>query len=167
MKKTLAIPIILLVCIVFLTACASKGTQGRVSNELELDVSAGEEISNYDDHGWHGDGSTCIVFRFEDDTVLEEIRSNSDWKAFPLDETVQALVYGVSDETSVIGPFLHDNDGKSLVPEIQNGYYLLIDRQAEEDKAIGADIMQRSSFNFTLGLYDADTNTLYFCQLDT
>lgn len=37
----------------------------------------------------------------------------------------------------------------------------------EKDRAAGADILHRSSFNFDLGLYDTDTNTLYFCKLDT
>lgn len=98
---------------------------------------------------------------------MTEIQGNTEWEAFPLDETVQTLVYGAEDETSKYGPYLTDNDGKPLVPEIQNGYYLLIDRQVEKDKATGADILHRSSFNFDLGLYDTDTNTLYFCQLDT
>lgn len=42
------------------------------------------------------------------------------------------------DKTGKYGPYLTDNDGKPLVPEIQNGYYLLIDRQVEKDKATGA-----------------------------
>lgn len=93
--------------------------------------------------------------------------NDSGWSEFPLDDTVQTLVYGVSDETSRTGPFLSDQEGNPLVPDIQNGYYLLMDRQGQKELAAGADILHRSSFNFTLGLYDTDTNTLYFCQLDT
>ena len=48
-----------------------------------------------------------------------------------------------------------------------NGYYRLIDRQIKMGEASGADILHRNSFNFDLGLYDADTNTLYFCRMDT
>ena len=131
---------------------------------MGLDISNGEEISNYNTHGgFHGDGTTCIAYRFDDDTILEEIRISSEWSEFPLDDTVQALVYGLSDGTTQIGPFLNDNKGHPIVPEIQNGYYLLIDRQNEA----GTDILDRFSFNFTLGLYDTDTNILYFCELDT
>lgn len=126
-------------------------------------MTTGKEISNHNTHSGNGDGTTCIAFNFDDDTVLKKVMNHSEWKAFPLDDTVQTLVYGVSDETSKIGPFLSDNAGNPLVPEIQNGYYLLINRQAEKDKATGADILHRSSFNFTLGLYDTDTSTLYFC----
>ena len=60
-----------------------------------------------------------------------------------------------------------DKDGNPLIPEIRNGYYRLIDRQIKKGEAAGADMLHRSSFNFDLGLYDADTNILYFCQRDT
>ena len=59
------------------------------------------------------------------------------------------------------------SDGNPLIPEIRNGYYRLIDRQIKMGEASGADILHRNSFNFDLGLYDADTNTLYFCWMDT
>lgn len=166
MKKITTLIIVMIFCFL-LTACGSKISQDTVSKELGINVSNGEEISSYDTHSGNGDGISCVAFRFSNDEVMEEIKSNSAWKSFPLDETVKILVYGVSDGTSSIGPYLNDNEGNALVPEIQNGYYLLIDRQVENNKASGADILHRHSFNFTLGLYDTDTNTLYFCKLDT
>ena len=166
MKKT-SMAAIFAVSLFALTACAAGGSQNHISNELGLDISAGEEISRYDTHSGNGDGVTCIAFRFEDDAVRKEIQGRAEWHAFPLDETVQALAYGVSDEASQTGPFLTDEDGKPLVPEIRNGYYLLIDRQAEKGMIEAADILHRHSFNFTLGLYDTDADTLYFCKLDT
>lgn len=152
--------------IIFFTfsACGSRSSQDIVSNELDINASKGIELSNEDTHGgFQGEGTTYIALSFDDDTVLDEIKENPDWKAFPLDKTVQALVYGISDETSSIGPFLTDGNGNTLVPEIKNGYYLLIDRHTDKD----TDILSRSSFNFTIGLYDTDTNTLYCCKLDT
>ena len=73
----------------------------------------------------------------------------------------------IDNETERIGPYLTDQEGNPLVPEIENGYYRLIDRQVKEGWATGADILHRGSFNFTLGLYDADAELLYFCELDT
>ena len=64
---------------------------------------------------------------------------------------------------SSIGPFINDGNGNPLVREIQNGYYILIDRQEDQE----TDILDRPSFNVTVGLYDTDTNTLYCCTLDT
>ena len=174
MKKGFTVLISLCFCLFTLAACGAKGVHAQVSEELGIDVSKGREISNYDSHGgFHGDGTTCIVFEFDEGTVLEEVKSNPAWKAFPLDETVQTLVYGTADENGQIGPYLTKDSERDelftelLVPEIRNGYYLLVDRQEEPGMAAGADILHRGSFNFTLGLYDTDTDTLYFCKLDT
>ncbi len=154
----------MVVMCVALSACGAKGPQEIVSNELGIDVSKGVEISDVDTHaGFHGDGVTCIALRFEDESVLDSIKENSDWKELPLDETMQALVYRMEDATGEIGPFLNDNEGNALLPEIQNGYYLLIDRHADKN----SDILERGSFNFTVGLYDTDNNIIYFCKLDT
>ncbi len=132
-----------------LTACWSEGDE--VSKALGVDVSNGTEISNYDTHGgFLGDGTTCIAYRFDDDAALEQIKSSADWHN-PLDDTVRALI-----------SILNGTGNEPIIPEINNGYYLLIDRQNAD-----GDILDRNSFNFTLGLYDTDANTLYFCKLDT
>lgn len=164
MKKHIVFPLIFLFALLSLTACTPNSAQDTVSAELGMDVSCGKEVSGMDTHGgFHGDGVSCIVLQFEDEKILEQIKENADWKPFPLDKTVQALVYGVKDETGSIGPFLNDENGNPLVPEIENGYYLLIDRHTDKE----TDILSRASFNFTVGLYDTDHNTLYCCSLDT
>ncbi len=162
MKKLLTLFLLLTLLMSLLTACGTR--TDNIARELGLDISTGEEFSNFDDHGgFHGDGTACIAYRFDDDTVLEEIKGSSKWNEFPLDDTVRILVYGISDATGKRGPYLGDDEGNPIVPEIQNGYYLLIDRQNDSEK----DILDRYSFNFTLGLYDTDTGTLYLCELDT
>lgn len=168
MKRVVSTIGLVLILVISLTACSSNGLQAAISKELGVDVSGGVEISVSDTHGgFHGDGLTCVALRFSDDSALAQIRESERWNRFPLDETAKALAYGVSDETASVGPFLTDNDGEALLPEIQNGYYLLLDRQAKPGKAAGADMLQRSSLNFTLAIYDAAANILYFCKLDT
>lgn len=163
LKKPLCMLIGIIMLITF-AACSTRSSQDIVSEKLGVNASAGTELSNSDTHGgFNGDGTSCIVLGFNDDTVLNEIKESSEWKQFPLDETVRALVYGISDETSSIGPFLNDGNGNALVPEIKNGYYLLIDLHTDKE----TDILSRVSFNFTVGLYDTDTDTLYYCELDT
>lgn len=158
---------IVLVFVFSLAACGSQEPQEIVSEALGVDASSGSAMSSMDTHSGNGDGTSFVVLHYDGDEMIKQIKADAAWQPFPLDETVQTLVYGVSDATSSIGPFLTDEDGKALVPEIENGYYRLIDRQVEEDQATGADILNRASFNFTVGLYDTDTNTLYCCELDT
>ena len=154
-----------------LTACKAKTPQDLASEALSLDLSSGSEVFSYDTHSGNGDGTSCVVLSFQDDAVLEQIQASDAWHPLPVDQTTQVLVYGLSEETGdaswQIGPFLTDDSGNPLVPEVQNGSYVLLDRQAEDGKAPGSDILDRGSFNFTFGLYDTDTDTLYCCELDT
>ncbi len=167
-NKKLIAALFLLLVFAILTIFGLQEHQNSISSELGIDVSNGNEISHLDTHrGFHGDGKTYIVLRFSDNDALKQIEESTQWKEFPLDETVEALVYGISDETSRTGPFLTDGEGNALVPKIQRGYYLLIDRHTEAGKAAGTNILHRNSLNFTLGLYDINSNTLYFCKLDT
>ena len=152
-----------------LSGCSQKE---NVSRTLEVDVSGGEIVAQTDTHGgFHGDGTTYLALRFADDALQEQIEASDVWRAFPLDDTVRALVYGIEGEADgtswCVGPYLTDADGEALVPEIEEGYYRLIDHQAEEGKATGADILHRASFHFALGLYDSREDILYFCELDT
>ncbi len=165
MKRAINIPMsmIALLLVICFSACGAERATDVVARSLNLDVSNAEELSYTDSHGgFHGDGTTYIALKFEDDTMVEQLKETDSWRSFPLDETVQTLVYGIEDETSKTGPFLSDESGNPLVPEIQNGFYLLIDHQSDQ-----TDILERASFHFTVGLYDTDTNTLYFCELDT
>ena len=163
MKKffVLALTVLFAVC---LTACGSQNSAKDVSTALSIDVSSGKEVQFRDNHGgFHGDGTKYVVLEFSEDKVLEQIQDNSAWIALPLDETAAALVYGVTEGTSQVGPFLKDENGDVLFPKIENGYYLLIDRHSQTEE----NILERASFNFTLAIYDADTNKLHYCEFDT
>lgn len=163
MKKFLVLTLAVL-STVCLAACGSQSPVEDISTALSIDVSSGKEVQFSDDHGgFHGDGTEYIVLEFTDDKVLEQIKDNSAWTALPLDETTKALVYGVTEETSQIGPFLTNENGDTLFPEIENGYYILIDRHSQKE----GNILERASFNFTLAIYDTDTNKLHYCEFDT
>lgn len=153
---------LLVITLLILVACSSKTAQDTISRELNLDVSNGKEVLNINTYSG-SEGTSCIGISFDDDSVLTAIKDNTEWLEFPLDETVRILIYGMEDEQMKIGPFLNDGNGGVLVPEVQNGYYQLIDRHSDTK----TDILNRASFNFTVALYDTDSNTLYFCKLDT
>ena len=68
----------------------------------------------------------------------------------------------------------YDNSGghnvydKYDIPDIENGYYYFLDRHSEATNVNNdEDLNERSSYNFSLGIYDSDTMMLYYYELDT
>ena len=176
MKKQIILSIMAALALL-LTACgggSARSVQEEVAVTLGLDLSGCEVVSSWDDHGgFHGDGTAFAELKCSGSGVLDQIQGDGDWKAFPLDRTARALVYGVTEQTGTeetgimvyqTGPYLTDGEGDPLVPEIQAGWYRLIDRHAQAGET---ELLGRASLNFTLALYDADTDTLYFCEMDT
>lgn len=155
-----------------LSGCTVTGLKDDIARPLGIDISSAEIITEEDDHGgFHGDGTAFICFDCSETDIADQINADESWSRFPLDDTVRALVYGIEmqDDDSKIqmGPYLTDGNGHPLIPEVENGYYILIDEQTEEGRATGADILHRASFNFTLGIYDSDADILYYFELDT
>ena len=176
MKKQMILSVMAALALI-LSACgvgSARGVLDEVAGVLELDLSGCEVVSSRDSHGgFHGDGTAFAELNCSHTGVLDQIKEDSNWKAFPLDRTAQSLVYGVTEQTGTeetgimvyqTGPYLTGEEGDPLVPEIREGYYRLIDRHAQAGES---DILDRHSFNFTLALYDTETATLYFCELDT
>ena len=113
--------------------------------------------------------ASCVALQFPDSQVADAIAANAAWTPLPLDETAQALAYGVTREDGgevfSAGPYLTDDSGDPLLPGIANGFYRLIDRHS--DAGDGQNLLERASLNVTLAVYDADSDTLYFCEMDT
>lgn len=168
MKKRILTAGILLWILCIFAACGFR--QGAADAEaLGIALTGAREQSSYDTHSGNGDGVSCVSYSFSDSAVEKQLRTNPAWKPLPLDETTRALLYGRTSEDGSVsdGPYLTDDAGNPLVPELQTGYYCLLDRQAETRQAETPDLLKRPSFNLTIGLYDAETKTLYLCKLDT
>ena len=150
-----------------LTACGVKTPQERIAKELGLDATDGTEVLHYDSHSGNGDGASCYALQFSDYAMAESIRDQAGWASLPMDETTTLLVYGQSDNACCVGPYLTDSSGSPLLPEIENGYYRFIDRQADDKALSSKPILERSSYNFTVAVYDEDLDILYYCHLDT
>ena len=155
MKKAV---VIICTIVIFAFSLIGGGDKDMVAYNLKLNVSSGEVAESFDTHGgFNGDGVTFAKIKFSDDSALTQIENNNVWTPLPSDETVQALLYGD------YSGFVCDENGNSLIPEIKNGYSMLIDKQ---DKSL-TNMLERASLNFVLGVYDTDTNTLYYYELDT
>ena len=168
MKKILIISIILLTFLIIFNGCKSENNQINISKAIGVDVSTGSEISNYDVHGFFGDGTTCIKLSFSDNTCLNQIKENLSWHALPLSDNLFTLIYGTDDRENSVGPYIIDSNSNPLVPKIENGYYYFTDRHSESsNNQDDTDLLKRSSINCTVAIYDMDTNMLYYCTLDT
>lgn len=140
-----------------------------IGRDLHTSLSGGEVVSSFDTHnGFQGDGKSCTIVSFEDDAFLQRIQQQPNlWKPFPPDETVKTLLYGVYADEYAIAPSVTGKDSpeEPLIPPIEKGYYLLEDRHSEAKE--NTDLLDRSSYNFTLSVYDADNRMLYYYKLDT
>jgi hypothetical protein len=135
-----------------------------------VDVSDGTLISQLDDHGFFGDGTSFAQISFSDTDCLNEIRESAVWKPLPLTDMLRALVMSRTEENGIdtYSPMISDENGQSYFPAVTNGYYFFVDRQSEgSDTEDESEILNRYSFNFTIAIYDADTNMLYYLEIDT
>lgn len=178
MKKTnfrlclAAICVLLMLCsIITSSACVSKTltAQERVSAALGLELSSAEEIVFEDNHGgFHGDGTTFITLQITDSAFYQRLDSNPSWHSLPLDDPMTVLLYGVTDREGCYGPYITDGSGAPLFPQVENGYYFIIDRHPTASAPYSSSaILSRASFNLTAAVYDSDTQMLYFCEFDT
>lgn len=159
-----------------LSACLAAGRgddmpseAAEISRALSINTSGASVLASYDTHGgFHGDGTTCTILRFPDSALDKTLSLSPLWHPLPLDENLTAFAYGLSSETFSAGPYLTDGSGIPLLPQIKNGYYYFEDRHADStDPRSTAALLSRASINATLAVYDADTRTLYYCELDT
>lgn len=143
--------------------------QQELTRTLGINVQGGREIESHDTHGgFHGDGLMFTALEFADDTAAVQASASSNWQPLPLSPTLTALAYGSDSGPIRSGPYLTDSNGKSVLPAIQNGYYFFRDRHTQStDSRDERDVLSRGSFNFTLALYDTDTNMLYYIEYDT
>lgn len=138
------------------SACQEDTVQAKISKELGIDIREEIVISHDDSHGgWHGDGVQDTVLYLSDKTVIDQIKEN--WRPLPMTETLTRL-----NEMGWMGT------SHIIPPEVVNGYYCWKDRHSEAvDPADDSGVHSRHSYNFTLAVFDADTNTLYFVKVDT
>ena len=147
-----------------LVLCAGSGDDfwyDRISEALEVDVSDGVILESYDDHsGFHGDGTMYAVLEFSDDAFEQAISNSSGWHMLPLTDNLEILVYGIRNPEAAIGPFIG-----TTMPKVEKGYWYFSDRQGmtSDDRRI----LQRGAYNYTIAIYDADRDKLYYCEYDT
>lgn len=154
MKKRVFV-VFFTICTISIIGCGKKNGLTSFSNQSGIDLTQGTIKSEEDTHGgFLGDGYTLIVADYTD-SLVPEMKANEHWHSLPLSGNLQTFVNQPFDDTVTI-------------PQIKNGYYYFYDRHDEsKDHYDDTYLLNRYSFNFTLAIYDSDTNHLYLLEYDT
>ena len=149
----------------------SGGEVAKAAAVLGFTPEGGQVVRSEDTHGGcHGDGHTFIVMDFDEENgraLAERLETSETWKPLPFDRTLTALAYGLREGPRQAGPYVTGRGGGALLPEMGKGYYFFKDRHAEAGSGGGEELLSRGSFNFTLAIFDAAANRLYYYELDT
>ena len=124
-------------------------------------------VDEADTHGgFHGDGSYYLILDCsENKEKAAEILDGGDWKELPLSENLQLIMYGGERDGITYG-FNLAEDAK--IPEIENGYYYFYNRHSNvSNKSDDSELFDTMSFNFSIGMYDSDTDMMYYFEFDT
>lgn len=153
MKRFLTLALAMFAVFYGLFGCGSVNEEerqlSRMGKELGLDLSAGTLVSFEDDHGgFHGDGTTFAEIDL--DRPVEGLAEVPGWRPLPLSENAERAVRICWTEAVLPG----------------KGFYYLYDRQSENPYD-DTDLHDRYSWNFTIAIYDSQSDWLYYYQLDT
>lgn len=134
----------------------------HIKNEISVNISSCKIIEDKDTHGgFHGDGEYFVKANCKknNDKILKQLYK---WKVFPLSEHLKPIVYGNNDEE------LGGLATKMGIPKINNGLYYFVDRhRGGPVETNGENLFERTSFNYTIALYDKDRSMFYYYELDT
>lgn len=171
MKRLLLI-LCMLLLVGTLASCSRDDETKDVSEALGIDLSGGQMVKRTDTHdGFHGDGYTFTQMRFDKTagvSAAKQMDNGGGWSRLPLNENLQRAVYGKEDGDASYGALVQTDEGEALIPAIEHGYYYFYDRHSESgNPRDSTQLFNRSSYNFTIALYDADNRNLYCYELDT
>lgn len=152
-----------LLCAVLLGGCSAElGHSREIEKQLDITLPAYLSQGYADDHGgFHGDGRTVAKVDFAQAEAQELATQmvENDWREFPLSEALTQVMYGGIEDSLA---------AQAGIPEMTNGYWWFVDRHSESTAPQDdTEISRRSSYNFTLGLYDGDNGVLYYFKFDT
>jgi len=163
-KKILGVILIICGIVLFLYFGKSifNNRKYHITKYLDINIKNCQVDSEKDTHGgFLGDGdyfAKLICTEKEDNEV------KSKWIKLPLSVEIEKVLNIID---------CHDNGCKTAydrynIPNIIDGYYYFYDRHSESsDSKDDKNLNNRSSYNFSVGIYDSSTKTIYFYELDT
>ena len=123
-------------------------------------------VDEKDSHGgFHGDGAYYLILNCsENKQKASELIE--DWKPLAMSEPLELIMYG--GEKNGISYDGYNLSEQAKMPEVENGYYCFYDRHPNaKDPHNDSDLLKRASFNFSLAVYDTDSDIMYYFEYDT
>lgn len=151
--------IILLLIIVYIIYLYTFYDYNFYSSIIETPIPMFAKIEEKDTHGgFHGDGEALIKVYFsykQAEKFIRKIDKNIHWNKLPMKDILQTCINNnTTDEISV--------------PIIENGYWFFLDRHSKAtNKYNYYDMFDRASSNYSIAIFDIDSNVLYIYSLDT
>lgn len=161
MRKKFAI-LLALIFLTALSACFANTHSDDYFGFSKHDFTVVEEQNTHG--GFHGDGFYSLILDCSSHTE-NALKIVDGWNSLPLSENLDLILFGGEKDGINYGYHLSE---KAHIPEIKNGYYCFRDRHSQaENSSDDSDLFRRSSFNFSLAIYDSDTNLFYYFEFDT
>lgn len=136
-----------------------------IEDKTNISFNTCELVSEENTHGgFLGDGITQKIYNcYHQDIEKKQLKKGL--KPLPLSDNLM-------NEIMNNFPIEENIQPENIIKEITNGYYFFIDNYAvnyENNHNIYSDknISNRSSKNYTLGIYDIDTKVFYYFEVDT
>ncbi len=162
MKYIKTIVIVVVICFVF-SACSI--TESRRNDHFGFETDQFTIVEEKDTHsGFHGDGAYYLILDCSENPnqAHENIK---EWKELPLSDNLDLVMCGGEREGE---SYEYNFAEEAHWPTISNGVYKFVDRHSESvNESDDANLLSRYSFNFSIAVYDLDTDTLYYFEMDT
>ena len=89
---------------------------------------------------------------------------SSNWKKFPVPFEIENVTEMIWCDFNKCGNFYE----RYNVSNIENGYYFFLDRHSDsKNKYDFTELNSRTSYNFTLAMYDIQNSHIYYFEMDT
>lgn len=133
-----------------------------MSIEIENYIPIFAKMDKKNTHGgFHNDGELLEKIYFSEkqaNNFINRAKENANWRELPITERLHNKVckYAMDEDMNI--------------PEVSNGYWFISDRHSRaKDKYNSEELFNedRHSYNFTVAVFDTDSNILYIYELDT
>ena len=151
--------IILLLIIIYILYLYTLYDYNFYSSLIETPIPMFAKMEEKDTHGgFHGDGEALVKIYFSDkqsDKFMKKIENNIHWNKLPIDKILQTCITNKSIE-------------EMSIPFVENGYWFFIDRHSDTTSKYNYnDMLNRASSNYSVAIFDKESNILYIYSLDT